>query len=302
MVKDTTTCIPSLNMQPILYVFCCVLFLVCDCCMANAIIMKRNSVIHDPGYNNAYLVDGGTIHCAPYHGRNIAPWFGIIYCRVHVYYQDGTNNFTSGYDPAGRNSNNDDSCTNTAREADVASGAMFDYQGETCHFHEIPITSNSNPPDPDWYNSIRICAATVSGNSDAGIQDYKNNIALTENCTHPHPPIDATVCKIDNSITIDYGAVTPAAFNGSKKSGAGSVTCIRNDASVKLYFAEPTINLSNGGKATLSFSDGNDVDNITVDAKENVPVPFTVYSTLSSSQDVAMGDFEGSTTLISDIQ
>ncbi len=174
------------------------------------------------------------------------------------------------------------------------------YPTFTCNIEQLHITPSGSKTelDPDWYAHTKICALWVRTNGD-GTSTPLTGSSTSSGCVNPPPPDDAVVCTA-NSMTIDHGQVGPSSFNGSSKSGTGSVKCTGGDATVKVYLSSGTINFSNGGKSTLTFSGGGTSTMLSV--KENTTSTFTVTSTLSASGTIKIGDFSGSTSLITDIQ
>lgn len=208
-------------------------------------------------------------------------------CTDNVYFPDGSSAIQS---------QNGNSCDYAHYSALPSAGATI--PTFTCNgLSSVTKTGSKTDLDPDWYNTVRICA--IWARVDAGGHGYKISGTAPEACSHPPPPPDAVVCTA-SSFTIDHGDLSPATFNGNEKSGTGSVKCTNGNATVKLYFSSPTISFSNGGKSSLTFSNGSTSE--IVNASENVSTSFTVKSHLSSSGAVKTGSFSGSTTIITDIQ
>ncbi len=218
--------------------------------------------------------------------QSTVPTQNTIDCALQTFYPDGT---STGYGLDGYNGE-DPTYIDVGDVVPERSGTMNAF---------LTPNHGGKPLDPDWYNSTRMCALWVQydwANSPGQIRPVPG---LSEVCVNPTPPDDAVVCTA-TSMTIDHGQIGPAAFNGSTKSGTGSVKCTNGDATVKIYLSSNTINFSNGGKSTLSFSGGG--SSTIISAKENATETFTVTSKLSASGAVKVGDFSGSTSLITDIQ
>ncbi len=236
-------------------------------------------------------------HCDDYTYTNDTQGYKSIICAVHL------KNPSEGWDCI----TGFTSCPNgLSPPHSYSSGMVWNpgqtrtYANHTYNGQFIVHYSYSYLDDPDWYANLQICASTILVDSDkSGLVSTSSYDILSESCSLPPPPPDAVVCTA-TSFTINYGNIGPAAFNGNTKSGTGSISCTGGSASVKISFSSPTISLSNGGKANLTFSNGSTSSTISV--AENATSSFTVNSRLSSSSTVKTGAFSGSTTIITDLQ
>ncbi|WP_370612196.1 hypothetical protein [Klebsiella aerogenes] len=154
---------------------------------------------------------------------------------------------------------------------------------------------------PEWDDTTRACVGIAIRNG--GGVFYRDDI-LTANpaCVTVPPPPNVLSCHAIDAI-IDYGNIPPSAFSGTtagKKSAEGGVTCTGGDATVKITFSPSVVLLSNGGEASLSFTDNS--ESIILDVKDNVQMQYLIQSQLSSSSPVDIGPFIGSTTVIAEMQ
>ncbi|MEZ2604127.1 MrpH family fimbial adhesin [Kluyvera intermedia] len=245
-----------------------------------------------------YYYASGTMTCGSYDYTNTHRYAVTLNCMVHPYYADGTDNMSMGHDITGSSTLSLYLCPGVTDVYNSGESGLS--RPISCEFSRIPVALKDET-DPDWYNNVRLCAATMEGNNSAGIANYSSDTILVEGCKPSPIPIDTIYCSTP-SITIDYGIIRPSFFNGNKKSVNSYVSCVYGDASVKLYFSSPEINFNNGGKANLSFDEGGGVTETVIEGKENDKTSFTIYSKLLASKPVEMGDFSGSTTLIIDLQ
>lgn len=233
--------------------------------------------------NVTYSCSAGTIH--PPNDDNLSN----SQCTVWTHSSDPANTWNGQSDWVSGNAGGAERCGQVYYGVDGTTVQASGCSGSSS------ATVSYGTQDPDWYAFTQVCVGYLpssDGNHDFSHAEYKA-------CSSIHPPADAVVCTA-SSFTIDHGQVSPSSFNGSEKSGTGSVKCTGGDASVRLYFSSSSINFSNGGKSSLTFSNGSTSEIVT--AKENVTTSFTVRSKLSSSGAVKTGAFSGSTSIITDIQ
>lgn len=170
--------------------------------------------------------------------------------------------------------------------------AVLDTGGPTVTSYHGPVGPFDTSISEEYpEGTTQICSGWMFDANSNGHVDTGDSMQLAgSSCTPVQPLVSCTSTNVD----INHGSLAPNEYDGNIAHGNGTITCTGGDATVNLSFSPSTINLSNGTKSALLFTESNR-SSYTLGLSEGESSSFTVSSTLSGTP--AIGDFSGSTVL-----